>query len=529
MKRRTVLAGLAGSLALAPTMFSSTKAQTPKLLRIASQSPPSGMDPHYHNANSNNAVLKQIFNPLIDINAKNELLPCLAEKWRVMDELTWELSLRPGVTFHDGTPFEAEDIKFNFERALKIPNSPGGFTPFVRNITDVKVVDPKTVHIKTRDPNPFLDWDLTFILMLSRTIHAGSTLADFNSGKAMIGTGAYKHVSYQLGEQHEIASNPQFWGGKTAWDRVVTRFVTNPGSRVAALLAGDVDLIDAVGAQDIPRLTADPRTSISSGDSSGVAYLFPDSVRDVSPFVADKQGKPLSTNPLKQLKVRQALSLSINRAGIIERLLSGQGTPADQFAAPSAVDRLEGLPPLPLDIVRAKKLLAEAGYPDGFQLTIHGPSGWFAGDNDVLQAVAQGFNRIGVETKVEVLPAPNLFTRATNREFSMFMTTFASSLTTNSLRQVIMTHDPATGAGPFNRQRYSNSNLDKPLAEALRTMDPARRKALTGQAMRAAMDDVAVIPIFNLRFSWGTRKSYVKYEANPGWYTSALFAEPVGS
>lgn len=526
MKRRDFLAGLAGTSVLALPSIHTASAQAPRTLRIAAQTAPSGMDPHYHSSNPNIATSKQIFSSLIDVDADNKLIPCLAETWRIVDDKTWEFTLRQNVKFHDGTPFEADDVRFSLERVLNIPNSPGSFAPYARNIAEVKTVSPNVIQIVTKDPNPFLDWDIYCIFILSRRLHTGATLADFNSGKAMIGTGPYKHVSYQIGEQHEIAKNPDYWGTPAAWDRVVTRIIPNAGSRVAALLAGDTDLIDSVGPQDVPRLTADPKIGLFAKESTGVAYLFPDASRDVSPFVFDKQGKPLSSNPLKDVRVRQALSLAINRAGIIERLLSGQGAVADQFAPATASDRAPGLPPLALDIAKAKKLLADAGYPDGFRLTIHGPSGWFAGDQDVLQAVAQGFTRIGVETQVEVLPPSALFSRATNREFSMFMTTLSGPTAANTLRQVVQTYDTATGSGPFNRQRYSNPKIDTLVSEALRTMDPAKRASLTSQALKETVADMPVIPLFFPKFAWATRKSYVTFQANAGWKTTAVFAEP---
>ncbi|MBV1797638.1 ABC transporter substrate-binding protein [Siccirubricoccus sp. G192] len=524
MRRFLRLAG--ATLASAALGLGGPAAAQNRVLTIGAQSAPSAMDPHFHSSNNNNAILRQVFNPLVDFNTRGELVPALAESWRAVDDLTWEFRLREGVRFHDGTPFEADDIAFTFARVPTVPNSPGPFTPFVRTVAGVEVVDGRTVRITTKEPNPFLDWDLSLVMMLSRRLHANATTADFNSGRAMIGTGAYRHVSYALGERHEMARNPDYWGGAVPWERVVMRFIPNAGARVATLLSGDVDLIDFVPTQDVARLSADPRMAVFGVDSQGTAYLFPDAARDQAPFVSDKQGRPLERNPLRDRRVRQALSMAINRGAIVERLLSGQGSPAEQFAAPSVGDRVPDMPPLPQDIDRARRLLAEAGYPDGFRLTLHGPNGWFAGDSDVLQAIAQGFTRIGVETRVEVLPPANFFTRATNRDFALFMTTYTSSIAANTLRQVVMTKNPATGAGPFNRQHYSNPAVDQPLAEALRTMDPARRRDLTAQAMRATIEDMGVIPVFYLKVNWAGQRARVRYDPSPAWYTNALLATP---
>ncbi|HYF08797.1 MAG TPA: ABC transporter substrate-binding protein [Acetobacteraceae bacterium] len=519
---RHALAASLLSLALAGPALAQNRT-----LVIGASSAPTGMDPHYHSSNMNNAQLRQVFNTLIDLDTAQRMQPVLAESWRAVSETVWEFRLREGVRFHDGTPLTADDVAFTFARVPTVPNSPGPFTPSVRLIERVEVVDPRTIRFHTRGPHPFLDHDVAAIFILSRRIHENATLADFNAGRAMIGTGAYRHVSYSIGERHEIVRNPDFWGPAQPWERVSIRVITNAGARVAALLAGDVDLIDTVPSQDVARLEREARIAVFGTEANTTAYLFPDATRPTTPFVTDRQGRALERNPLSDLRVRQALSLAINRQAITERLLSGQGRPADQFAAPRLPGRATGLQPLPFDQERARRLLAEAGYPDGFRITIHSPNGWFAGDADVMQAIAQGWTRIGVETRVEVLPPANLFTRATAREFSVFMTTFTANYAANMLRQVVMTRDPATGAGPFNRQHWSSPRMDALVAEAFRTLDPERRDAVTGEAMRIATEELGVIPIFFLRLTWAAQRNRVRYDPDPRWYTNALLATPL--
>ena len=502
-------------------------AQAQNTLTIAAQSVPTAMDPHFHRANSNNALLRQVFDPMVDYDNSGRIVARLAESWRIIDDKTWEFRLREGVRFHDGTPLHAEDVAFSFARLPLVPNSPGSFASAVRTVSGVTIVDERTLRISTSEPSPFLDGELTSVMILSRRLHENATTADFNTGRAMIGTGAYRHVSYVNGDRLEVERNPNFWGGAVAWDRVQIRFVTNAGARVAALLSGDVDLIDGVPTQDVARLSGDRRIEIFSADSNGTAYLFPDSTREQAPFITDNQGRPLDRNPLRDVRVRRALSMAINRQGIVDRLLAGQGRPAEQFAPPIVVGRAPDRAPIPNDIAAARALLAEAGYPQGFRMTIHGPSGWFPGDADVLQAIAQGFTRIGVTTTVEVLPTATVFSRATNRDFAMFMTTYASNIAAITLQQVVATRNATTRMGPFNRQHYSNPALDRVLEEALRTMDVTRRDALTAQAMNIAMDDVAVIPVFYLKASWAGLRARVRYDASPSWYTNALHATPV--
>jgi peptide/nickel transport system substrate-binding protein len=515
-------------LAAAACLALAAPATAQRTLTIGAQTPPSALDPHYHNTQQNTQVARLIFEPLFELDTKYQFQPRLARSMRMVDELTWEVKLNTAARFHDGTPFEPEDVAYTFARVPTVPNSPALFTPAVRSIASIEVVDRETIRLHTREPNPLMRFDMASPVILSHRIHGESaTTADFNSGKLMVGTGPYRFVNWQHGERIELARNEQWYGPAEPWDRVVYRYIPNPGARSAALLAGEVDLIDYVPVQDVPRLQQDRRFALFQVDSLTFVYLFPDSMRDTTPFVTDKQGKPLERNPLADRRVRWALALAIPRQPIAERLYLGMASPIDQFASPVAEHRLEGLEPLPHDPARARALLAEAGYPNGFRLTIHGPNGHFINDDNLLQALAQAFTRIGVETRVEALPPPTLFTRATNREFSLFMTYFTSGLTLNPLRQVVMTRDADLGYGPFNRQRYSNPEMDRPLALALTTMDEARRKQLTQQAARALYDDMGVIPIINLRNSWAGRRDRVVYDPSPSNFTQPTLARPV--
>jgi peptide/nickel transport system substrate-binding protein len=401
-----------------------------RLLTIGAQTPPSALDPHYHNTQNNNQVARMVFEPLFELDTHAQPQPRLARSMRMVDELTWEVKLNTAARFHDGTPFQAEDIAFTFARVPTVPNSPALFTSAVRTISAIEVVDAGTVLLRTREPNPLMHFDMAAPVILSRRIHGPQpTTAEFNSGRLMIGTGPYRYVDYRQGERLELAKNEAWHQPPEPWDRVVYRFIPQAASRTAALLANEVDLIDYVPVQDVPRLRQDARFSLFEVDSITYVYLAPDAMREASPFVTDRQGRPLPANPLADRRVREALSLSIPRQQIAERLYSGLASPSDQFAAPVAEHRLEGLGPLPFDPARARALLAEAGFGQGFRMTIHGPNGFFPSDDNLLQALAQAFTRIGIETQVQALPPATLFSRATNRDFSMFMTYFSSYLT----------------------------------------------------------------------------------------------------
>jgi len=499
----------------------------PRTLTIGVQTPPSALDPHFHNTTNNSMMARQIFEPLFELDNQAQPQPRLGTSITRINDLTWEVKLRQGVRFHDGTPFEADDVAYTFARIPNVPNSPALFTPAVRTINRVEIVDAQTIRLHTSEPNPLMLLDMAAPFILSRRIHGPSpTTSDFNTGRLAVGTGPFRFGSYAQGERLELTRFAGYWGPPQPWERVTIRFIPQAGSRMAALLTGEVDLIDNVPVQDVERLERDRRFNLFAVDSVTFVYLFPDSMRETSPHVTDRQGRPLPANPLADRRVREALSLAISRENISNRLYQGLARPADQFAAPLAEHRLEGLGPLPHDPARARQLLAEAGYPDGFRLTVHGPNGFFPSDDNLLQALAQAFTRIGIETQVQALPPANLFTRATNREFSLFMTYFSSYLTINPMRQVVMTRNPELGHGPFNRQRYSNPRMDAPLREALTTMDDERRRELTHIAARELREDHGVIPLIVLRNVWAGRRDRVVYDPSPVNHTTATLARP---
>jgi len=494
----------------------SAPALAQRTLTIAATSEPTSLDPHFHNTIANYATARQIFNAL----------PDLSESRRQLDDRTWEFRLREGVRFHDGTPFEAEDVAFTLARPPTVPGSPSSFAHTVRGIAAVEVVDPRTVRVRAREPSPFLLNDVWNIMVLSRRVHAAATTADFDSGRLAVGTGPYRHVAYVPAERHEVAANPDFWGGRPPWDRVTTRYVADGNARLAALASGEVDLIDGVPAQEVPRLSNDPRFAVFGVDSVITVFLFPDAARERAPHVVDRQGRPLDRNPLAERRVRQALSLAVDRQGIVQRVLHGQGKPAEQFGPPGVAGRVPDMPPLPYDPAAARRLLAEAGYPEGFRLTIHGLRADFGGSEEVLEAIAEGFSSVGVETRSETVPAAAFGVRGNNREFAALLYSFSGGAIA-PLRQLAMARNAETGAGPFNWQHYSNPMVEATLAEALRTTDDERRASLFAQAQRALAEDKGLIPVLYLRNNWAGRRDRVRYEPHRGGHTSAVFATPV--
>ncbi len=518
------LAGATAGVAAFPGLG---HAQSANRLRMGVGLTPNSIDPHYHNTGQNNSALRHVFDTLVNELGQQDVTPCLAESWRLVDELTWEFKLRQGVTFTDGTPFVAADVVFSFQRVPTIPNSPGLFTPYVKLITKFETPDDHTVLMHTDKPYPFVPRDVAWVQILSHKIHAGATTDDFNSLKVAIGTGPYKITKYTPGDAVELVRNEGYWGKKQPWASVQLKAIAQPETRLIALMSGDLDVIGGVAPQDMARAQGNADLSVQLFPSVEVVYLFPDSTRDVSPNMFDKTGKPLTSNPMRDARVRRALSMSIDRKAIVERVMQKAGAPAYQMAAATEDGYDPSIPEIPYDPAGAKKLLAEAGWPDGWKMTINGPVGFISNDDKILQAVGGFFSRIGVETSVESVSPAVYFGKATNREYCLFMTSFSVPLAITDLKSLIVTKSAQTGDGPFNRQLYSNKQLDDLVFQAQSTLDPAERRKLIGKAMRVAMDDVAVMPVINTVATWATRKAAVKYNAVPLGWAWAMLAEPV--
>lgn len=300
-------------------------------LKIGLQAEPSSMDPHYHNLTPNNMMAKYTFDPLIIQDHKQNLAPGLAVSWKPINDLTWEFKLRRDVKFHDGSAFTAEDVKFTIERAPNVPNSPSSFGRFINHVKKVEIVDPHTIRFTTADPFPLMATYMSGFTIISKKHGEGAATKDFNSGKAMVGTGPFKFVEWIPGDRIVYTKNDGYWGEKAVWEKVIVRPISNSSARVAALLAGDVDLIDFVPTADIEKLEKNSKLAMARSVSNRVIYLHIDSNRDVSPYVTDTNGQPMTKNPLKDVRIRRALSMAINRPAIVSKVMEGNAIAAGQL------------------------------------------------------------------------------------------------------------------------------------------------------------------------------------------------------
>ena len=464
------------------------------------------IDPHYHNLTPNNNVAQHLFDYLVLRNEKSQAIPGLATEWKAVEPTVWEFKLRRGVKFHDGSDFTAADVVASIERVPKVPNSPSPFTAYTKQIVRMEVVDPHTIRFRTAQPYPLMPTDMSQVAIISKAAANAST-DDFNSGKAAIGTGPYKLVRYAKGDRLELARNDAYWGGKTPWEKVTLRLLTNDASRVAALLAGDVQAIENVPPADVGKLKADKRLALFRQVSDRLMYVHMDSNRDATPFVTAKDGKPLAQNPLKDARVRKALSMAINRPAIIERVMENEAVPAGQVVPDFLFGATRNLKVEKYDPEGAKKLLAEAGYPDGFAVTLHATNNRYVNDAKIAQAIAQMWTRAGIKTEVMAMPSATFFPQATDLKFSVLQAGWSTGTgeASSSLKALLMTINRDKGFGTANRGRYRHTKVDALTEDALQTVDDIKREAYLQRAAEIAIGDTGLIPLHFQVSIWATR------------------------
>lgn len=497
-------------------------------LKIAVAADVTTMDPHFINLFPNNNIAEHVFDKLVQMDADSRMIPGIATSWKTIDPTTWEFKLRKGVRFHDGSELTAEDVAFSIDRVGQIPNSPGPFVAYTKAIVAKEIVDPYTIRFRTAAPHPLMPNDLSTIYIVSRKVASGASTEDFNTGKATVGSGRFRFVRYVNGDRVELVRNDAYWGEKARFAKVTFRIIRNDAARVAALLSGDVDAIEQPPIADLPRLRADPRFAVTSKISHRVVFFNFDHLARSSPFVTGKDGKPLAKNPFTDLRVRRAFSKAIDRQAIVGRVMEGQATPSGQLVSVKLFGNVPGLEADAYDPQGAKKLLAEAGYPDGFNLTIHGPAGRYVNDEKIVQAAAQMLTRVGVVSRVETMPMAPYSARASRQEFSFHLLGWGASTgeASSPLRSLLATYDRDKGLGAVNWGRYSNARVDYVIGQAITQVDDDNRRAMLQQATRIAMEDLGLMPLHFQYSIWATRKA-VAYTPRTDEYTLAFQFRPV--
>ncbi len=494
-------------------------------IRIGVEAGPTSLDPHFASLITNIAFSRHIFQPLVEQDHKQDLRPAIATSMRAIDELTWEVKLDPRARFHDGQPVTAEDVAFTIARAGDVPNSPSSFRYATRPIAAVEAVDATTLRIRTTQPTPLLPNFLALVMIVSKKHGEGSATTDYNAGRAMIGTGPFRHVSWQPGSPVVMERNPAFHGTAPAFARVEFRPIPNAGARVAALQAGDVDLIEIVPPDHFTRFRAEAaRFSVAESPSNRLIFLTLDSDREDSPHIRGKDGSRIA-NPLRDPRVRRALSIAINREALVSRTMQGQALAAGDLGPPGYFGTSPDLTPPPFDLEQARRLLAEAGWAQGFAAQLNGPNDRFVNDEQVVQAIAQMWTRLGLTINVETRTRAVWLSEAAQLRYSINLAGFSPNPELlGMLETQIHSWNTTLGLGTANRGRFSNAEIDAVIQRARTTIDDDRRRALTQQATRMALvDQTALIPLYFQVNTWAMRRG-LTFEARTDEMTLASSA-----
>lgn len=524
--RRLRLAGMAGTFLLGAGL---AQAQT---LTIGVRGGPDSIDPHFTATGTHAEALKHIFDTLVWSGDGLEIEPRLAESWKPVDATTWEFKLKKGVKFHDGSDFTAADVKFSIER-IPVVAGPNPTTIYVRRVKDTKVVDPHTVHIVTDGPAPTLPNDFVRLFIVSSKAAAGLTKETaneaFNSGKAAIGTGPYKFVSWTPKGDFVVERFDGFWGQKQPWQRVVRKEIPNDAARIAQLKAGQLDLINRVPAADTKALQSDAKLHVQTIDTVYVFNMEMDQ-RDQPPAgqITGKDGKPLAKNPFRDVRVRTAIDLAVDRKALVEIAMEGLGKEVNQIVTPSIFGYNKALPPRKHDLAEAKRLMKEAGYENGFKVVFSFTQDRLPSDRQVGTTIAQMLAQIGLEVQANPLPAAVFFPARTRAEFSMSMVGWGT-LTGEAhytLSSLAHSNDKEKRLGAFNILGYKNPEMDKVIQDAGVEMDEGKRSALLQKASELLLQDRQRLPIVSVGSAWAMQKGKVTIKARVDEDTLAMNISP---
>jgi len=475
-------------------------------LRIASGFDPQTMDPHAVALLYHTRVVTQVYESLVGRDEQYRLEPALALSWQALDAKTWRFKLRPGVTFHDGSPFSADDVVFSIERVLG-PTSQRSF--HLKGVTGAKKVDDLTVDVSLATPDAVLPEKLWLVAMMSKAWcakHGVERAQDFNGKQETFavrnanGTGPFRLDRYEPDTKTVLKANPAWWGRQDRRtgnvDEAVYMSIRSDATRLAALSSGEVDIVLDPPFQDVERLKADARLALLQIPELGQQYLTFDQARDHL-----LHGDVKDRNPFKDKRVRQAVYQAIDIDLIVAKVLRGHATPTGGFLSP----RVDGVPAdldrrLPHDPKAAKALLAAAGYPDGFAVTLDCVN--IAYRENVCQAATAMLAQVGIRTSLRSSPTNQFFPKLSQASASFIEYGWTPSMDAwASLNGLFHTWDK-DGGGTFNAGRYSNPALDRLIDDIRVEGDPTRRRAMIGVALRLVRDDLPYIPLYRRILTW---------------------------
>lgn len=499
---------LKSSLAVALSVAAFAPVANAKDLRWSHSADITSMDPNAHYSTINGSFLGNVYESLVRYDKQMKLEPALATSWERIDENTWRFKLREGVRFHNGNPFTADDVVATLLRASE-ENS--AYRPATFWIADVKKVDEYTVDVLSTKPHATALNDLSGVFIMDKewlTEHGALKSANMAKGEKSYasdnanGTGPFKLVQRRPDVETHLTVNPDWWDkAEHGITNVFYRPITSGSTRVSALLSGEIDLITPAPLQDEARLNQADGIKALAGNNTRFYML---NFNVAAPELKDSNIK--GKNPLASVKVRQALYQAIDFKLLTSKIMRGTSKPSAAFVAPEVQgygSRLEQ-PPASYDVNAAKSLLAEAGYPDGFELGLECPNEGYVNGEQMCQAVAAMWGKIGVKTKLTITPYSNYAKRVLSKELDVFLNAWAN---TPQLDAFSLLNNVIRTGGTWNPGGYSNSKIDALIGQVQAEQNMERRIDLIVDTLAAYQQDFGGISLFTEPFVWGMKKN----------------------
>ena len=478
-------------------------------VRIANQGDALSMDPHSLNETLQLSVTGNVYEPLVGRNKDLSLTPMLATSWKQTSPTVWRFELRKGVQFHDGTPFTADDVVFSLARTQVEGSDMKSYT---NDFKEVRKIDSHTVEIETKTPFPILPDVLSLVYIMSKKwceTNQATVPVDRRKGventasfKAN-GTGPFRVRERQPNVRTVFTRNGSYWGkieGNVT--EVVFTPIGNDATRVAALLSGEVDVMEPVPVQDIDRVNSSANTRAITGPELRTIFLNMDSFRDELLY-SNVKGK----NPFKDKRVRQAFYQAIDIEGIKKTVMRGASNPSAQLVGPGINGFQPEMKRLPYDVEAAKKLMAEAGYPNGFEVSMNCPNDRYVNDGRICQTVAANLSRINVKINLQAETKGTYFPKVMRRDTSFYMLGWTpATYDAHNVMNAIMRCVDDKGAGQFNLGAYCNPKVDELTLKVQAETDKAKRNAYIKEAFDLHAADVGHIPLHQQALAWGVNK-----------------------
>ena len=515
--RHTLLA--AAFISIAALAISPASAQT---LRYANQGELKSLDPYTLRETTTIAQHAHVYEGLVARDKELKIVPALAESWETPEPTRWRFHLRHNVKFHNGDPFTADDVVFSADRVRAVGSN---FTTVVPTAAKVVKVDDYTVDVILPSPNPILitQWDGWYIMdkkwCEEHNVVAPTPVAATSPSYASLhenGTGPFVIESHQPGVKTVFKPFAGWWGKpEHNLKEIVFTPIASDSTRVAALLSGDVDVIEPVPIQDIARVNSSPNATVMTGPELRTIFLGMDQTRDELLY-SNVKGK----NPFKDVRVREAFYKAIDVDLIKTRVMRGLSTPSDLMIAPQLFALSKDFVRPKADPEAAKKLLTEAGYPDGFELTMDCPNDRYVNDAAICQAVVGMLARIGVKVDLLAQPKAQYFAKVLKpggyqTSFYLLGWTPATMDSQNVMNDIMgCRDDPKSSRGEANLGGYCNKKFDALADQVLLETNQTKRDQLIKQAFEIANKDYAYIPLHQQALAWGVSKK-VKLTQRP--------------